>query len=374
MDYGRNGLRDKMNKIKSKSSKVSNRISSIAIRAILLILVGGFVVFGSLLIGAYNGIIDSTPSVSDVNIMPSGYATFVYDADGNLLQKLNSASGNRIAVSISDMPENLQHAIVAIEDSRFYEHNGVDPVGMVRAAAVALGSGFARTEGASTITQQLLKNNVFTNWTQESKLERIVRKLQEQYLAIELEKALTAEGLDAKSVILENYLNTVNFGSGTYGVQAASLKYFGKDSKDLTLSECAVLAAIPQNPTKWNPIRYPVKLSGGMQQRVGIARAYCNEPVVMLLDEPFGHLDAQTRYMMQDELMRIWEAEKRTVVFVTNNIEEAVYLADRILVLKNCPTGVKAEFEIALERPRNYTDSEFLRIRKEIDSIVDHTL
>ncbi len=119
---------------------------------------------------------------------------------------------------------------------------------------------------------------------------------------------------------------------------------------------------------------YPVKLSGGMQQRVGIARAYCNEPVVMLLDEPFGHLDAQTRYMMQDELMRIWEAEKRTVVFVTNNIEEAVYLADRILVLKNCPTGVKAEFEIALERPRNYTDSEFLRIRKEIDSIVDHTL
>ena len=73
-----------------------------------------------------------------------------------------------------------------------------------------------------------------------------------------------------------------------------------------------------------------------MQQRVGIARAYCNEPLVMLLDEPFGHLDAQTRYLMQDELTRIWQAEKRTVIFVTNNIEEAVYLADRILVLRNC--------------------------------------
>ena len=120
--------------------------------------------------------------------------------------------------------------------------------------------------------------------------------------------------------------------------------------------------------------RYPHEFSGGQQQRVGIARAYCNEPLVMLLDEPFGHLDAQTRYLMQDELTRIWQAEKRTVIFVTNNIEEAVYLADRILVLRNCPTGVKAEYEINLPRPRNYTDPEFLRLRREIDSVVDHTL
>ncbi len=119
---------------------------------------------------------------------------------------------------------------------------------------------------------------------------------------------------------------------------------------------------------------YPVKLSGGMQQRVGIARAYCSEPLVMLLDEPFGHLDAQTRYLMQDELTRIWQVEKRTVIFVTNNIEEAVYLADRILVLRNCPTGVKAEYQITLPRPRNYTDPEFLRLRREIDAVVDHTL
>lgn len=119
---------------------------------------------------------------------------------------------------------------------------------------------------------------------------------------------------------------------------------------------------------------YPVKISGGMQQRVGIARAYCNEPLVMLMDEPFGHLDAQTRYLMQDELTRIWQAEKRTIIFVTNNIEEAVYLADRIFVLRNCPTNVKAEYEIDLPRPRNYTDPEFLRLRREIDAVVDHTL
>ena len=119
---------------------------------------------------------------------------------------------------------------------------------------------------------------------------------------------------------------------------------------------------------------FPVSLSGGMKQRVGIARAYCNEPAVMLMDEPFGALDAQTRYLMQDELVRIWEREKRTVVFVTNNLEEAVYLADRIVVLRNCPTSTKAEYRIDLSRPRNYTDPEFLRIRKEISAVIDSTL
>ena len=86
---------------------------------------------------------------------------------------------------------------------------------------------------------------------------------------------------------------------------------------------------------------YPNRLSGGMRQRVGIARAYCNDPKVMLLDEPFGHLDAQTRYMMEEELEKIWSKEKRTIVFVTNNIEEAIYLADRIILLTNCPTQIK---------------------------------
>jgi len=119
---------------------------------------------------------------------------------------------------------------------------------------------------------------------------------------------------------------------------------------------------------------FPVSLSGGMKQRVGIARAYCNEPTVMLMDEPFGALDAQTRYLMQEELERIWQCEKRTVVFVTNNLEEAIYLADRIVVLRRCPTGVKAQFSIDLRRPRDYVDHEFLKIRKEISAIMDETL
>lgn len=119
---------------------------------------------------------------------------------------------------------------------------------------------------------------------------------------------------------------------------------------------------------------HPVKLSGGMRQRVGIARAYCNDPLVMLMDEPFGHLDAQTRYLMEEELIRIWEQEKRTVVFVTNNIEEALYLADRIVLLKNCPTSISKEYKIDLPRPRSYVDPEFLRLRQEISAAVDKTL
>jgi NitT/TauT family transport system ATP-binding protein/sulfonate transport system ATP-binding protein len=116
---------------------------------------------------------------------------------------------------------------------------------------------------------------------------------------------------------------------------------------------------------------HPTKLSGGMKQRVGIARAYCIDPVVLLMDEPFGHLDAQTRYMMEEELERIWETEKRTVVFVTNNIEEALYLADRIILFSSCPSVIKNEYRIGLPRPRNLVDPAFLTLRKRITADMD---
>ena len=114
---------------------------------------------------------------------------------------------------------------------------------------------------------------------------------------------------------------------------------------------------------------YPVKLSGGMKQRVGIARAYCAHPDVLLMDEPFGALDAQTRYLMQDEVIRISNTEKRTVLFVTNNIEEAIYLADRIIVLTDCPSTVLEDIKVDIPRPRSQVDKEFLRLRKEISAL-----
>ena len=112
---------------------------------------------------------------------------------------------------------------------------------------------------------------------------------------------------------------------------------------------------------------YPHQLSGGMKQRVGIARAYANNPEVMLLDEPFGQLDAQTRYYMEKETVRIWETEKRTVMFVTNNIDEAIYLGDRIITLEGkLPGRMKSVYNVNLPRPREHTDVAFLEMRQQI--------
>ena len=112
---------------------------------------------------------------------------------------------------------------------------------------------------------------------------------------------------------------------------------------------------------------YPHQLSGGMKQRVGIARAYANSPEVMLLDEPFGQLDAQTRMFMEKETERIWQTEKRTVLFVTNNIDEAVYLADRIVTMEGkLPGRVSKVWDVPLPRPREHTDMDFLKLRQEI--------
>lgn len=113
--------------------------------------------------------------------------------------------------------------------------------------------------------------------------------------------------------------------------------------------------------------KYPHQLSGGMKQRVGIARAYAANPDVLLLDEPFGQLDAQTRIYMEYETIRIWEAEKKTVIFVTNNIDEALFLGDRVVTLDGKLPGRQSQtYDVDLPRPRNFTDDAFLQWRKEI--------
>jgi ABC-type nitrate/sulfonate/bicarbonate transport system ATPase subunit len=120
---------------------------------------------------------------------------------------------------------------------------------------------------------------------------------------------------------------------------------------------------------------YPHQLSGGMKQRVGIARAYANNPVLMLLDEPFGQLDAQTRYFMEKEISRVWEAEKRTVLFVTNNIDEAIYLGDRIISLQGKLPGRMHElYHVDLPRPRDHLDMKFLELRHTITENSELTL
>ena len=156
-------------------------------------------------------------------------------------------------------------------------------------------------------------------------------------------------------------MGNVEFGPKARGIDKAT-----RQEKALSLIDLVGLKGFEN--------AFPNSLSGGMRQRVGIARAYCNDSPVLLMDEPFGALDAQTRYLMEKELSRIHTKDMRTIVFVTNNIEEALYLADRIVVLRNCPTSVKKDYAINWPRPRDYTAEEFLALRQEITDIVDKTL
>ena len=186
MNYGKKSAAQKRNSLISRSSMMGKRARVSFIRLLFVSLIALCIGVTCLGIGSFKGVIDNAPDVDDIDIMPLGYATFLYDDQGNQIRKLAAPDANRLPVTLEQIPVELQHAVVAIEDERFYEHNGIDVRGILRAGVKALTSGDF-SEGASTITQQLLKNNVFTNWTSEStQLERFTRKFQEQYLAIQV--------------------------------------------------------------------------------------------------------------------------------------------------------------------------------------------
>jgi len=200
------------------------------------------------------------------SIEPSGYATMVYDSKGNLTETLVKSGSNRLEATYEELPQCLIDAFVAIEDSRFWSHHGVDLRSMIRAAVGILTNNPAG--GGSTLTQQLIKNNIFAGGNEDSFGEKLERKLQEQYLAIQLEKIMD------KEIILKNYLNTINLGNNTLGVKSAAKRYFGKDVSDLTLSEATVIAGITQNPTKYNPLSEKGQKNNEEKRRVILQYMY----------------------------------------------------------------------------------------------------
>ena len=219
----------------------------IALAMFLILCFAGFAVG----IGFVRGAIDAAPSLDIIDVQPQGYASQIYDADGNLMQTLVMEGSNREEVSFDQLPDDLVNAFIAIEDSRFYEHNGIDLNGILRSAYVGITNG-RFSEGASTITQQLIKNNVLQGGYETNMTDKLRRKIQEQFLAIKLE-----DQLDSKETILEYYLNTINLGGNCLGVQTAANRYFGKNVWELTLSECSVLAATTSNPSRYNPLTHP---------------------------------------------------------------------------------------------------------------------
>lgn len=252
MNYGKKKIAKKQKNIASRKPTQKKKLGIRLFKGFLLCFVlllavaciGGFLFLKK--------IIDDAPEVTAETVKPVGYITNVYADDGTTqTEQILSAGANRVSKTLEEMPEDLQHAFVAIEDTRFYEHNGIDYRGIARAFVTGIQKGNFN-EGASTITQQLLKNSVFDFMEEDSFYDKLERKIQEQFLAVQLEKQMN------KDKILENYLNMINLGQNTLGVQSASLRYFNKDVAELTLSECAVIAGITKNPGKYNPITNPV--------------------------------------------------------------------------------------------------------------------
>ncbi len=251
MDYSKKGLKQKQLHINSKSEKLRRKFFINISKVFLVFAIAGVIIGASAALGAFKGCIDTAPDISSSDVAPDGFSTFVYDKDGNQMSKLVASNSNRISVTLDRVPLYLQKAFIAIEDGSFYEHNGIDIIGIIRAGVKGVLSGFNFRSGASTITQQLIKNTIYEDFINESKLEKIERKIQEWYLAIQISNELS------KNEVLIRYLNTINLGQNTLGVQAAAHRYFGKDVSELTLSECAVIAAITKSPTGYNPIINP---------------------------------------------------------------------------------------------------------------------
>lgn len=266
MNYGKNEVARKLQRSSSKAQKVASKLVLWLVKLVLVLFTVGIILSVSLGYGIFKGIIDAAPEIDVASIEPSGYATMVYDSKGNLTETLVKSGSNRLEATYEELPQCLIDAFVAIEDSRFWSHHGVDLRSMIRAAVGILTNNPAG--GGSTLTQQLIKNNIFAGGNEDSFGEKLERKLQEQYLALQLEKIMD------KEIILKNYLNTINLGNNTLGVKSAAKRYFGKDVSDLTLSEATVIAGITQNPTKYNPLSEKGQKNNEEKRRVILQYMY----------------------------------------------------------------------------------------------------
>ena len=250
MKYTKQNIQKKRQILSSEKVRRNSKISLFLFKYAFIISIALIVTGLGLGVGFVRGILKTTPQITKDSVHSKGYITTIYDNKGSTIKTLSNHDSNRIYTPLSSIPKNLQHAFIAIEDERYYSHNGIDLYGIIRATFLGIRNQ-SLSQGGSTITQQLIKNNVLGIQPEKTTMERLERKIKEQSLALELEK------IASKQYILEEYLNAINLGEGTLGVQTASQKYFNKDVSELTLSECAVLASITKNPTRLNPVTHP---------------------------------------------------------------------------------------------------------------------
>lgn len=212
------------------------------LKKLVIITLSCFIAGLSVIFGSYLYLKDDLPSVETLKDVRLQTPMRVFSQDGELISQFGEK--RRIPLKINEIPPLLIQAVLATEDARFYEHPGIDVIGVFRAATVVATTG-DYSQGASTITQQLARLFFL------SREKKIIRKIKEAFLAFHIEELLT------KDEILELYLNRIELGQRAFGVGAAAQVYFGKNIQDLTLSEMAIIAGLPQAPSVLNPVRSP---------------------------------------------------------------------------------------------------------------------
>ena len=253
--YTLSSIRQKKERLESPRSRFldsSSYIFKIILMILFVLLVSSFGFF----YGSFQGIIASAPKRSIVSSGSQG--PVLYDAEGRTLGRVRREKADTIHAKSSDISPHLKNAFIAIEDERFYDHNGIDVKGILRSAINDVHSS-STSQGGSTITQQLVRNLYFHSEHEMHFVPKLTHKIQEQYVAVQLEK----KGLQNKTQsqmkdsVLTSFLNTINLGRGHLGVESAARYYFNKSAKDLTISQCAIIAAIGRNPEYYDPIDEP---------------------------------------------------------------------------------------------------------------------
>ncbi|WP_295163616.1 transglycosylase domain-containing protein [Selenomonas sp. F0473] len=334
---------DKNEPIKKRTEKGRSKKSTTGSIIGKTILVIGLILFVMVIgvgCGFLTASLNTKPNLAEDIVPPA--SSQIYDINGNEIANIH-ATENRMPVSINDIPKNLQNAFVAVEDNRFYDHAGIDPRGILRAIWANI-RGRTVTEGGSTITQQLAKNAYLT---QDRTLKR---KIQEVFLALQLERQYT------KQEILELYLNQIYFGQGAYGVQAAARTYFGKDVKDLTLNECAMLAGIPKSPNYYSPSN---NLDAAMQRKA----------VVLDQMAKYGYIsDSEANTAKKEELAIVKTSNDGVKVasyfvdyvlqiLVEKYGDDAIY-KDGLKIYTTIDMDMQAAAEAAMQNlPNYYTDA-----------------
>ena len=333
---------------------VSTLVCSVRLFALLALIV--CVAAGGTVLGIVKAYTETAPELDLAVIDEQAETSFFYDADGNMVTDYKG-SEDRVMVSIDEIPKNLQHAFVAVEDARFYTHNGIDAKRIVGAFVSNLMS--SSVQGGSTITQQLIKNSVLSDE------QSYKRKIQEAYLAMQLEKIYT------KDEILESYLNTIYLGESYYGVKTAAAGYFGKDLNELSLRECAMLAGLARSPYYYNPRRnyYTRETPEVIDTRADYALRQMYENQFITYDEYQTALDHNTARILEEA-----PNSASTMYEYPYYVEYAVQDVINTLLELNSLENTTANRALMENRLRTGGYHVYMCLDTEIQKIVEETL